>query len=91
MGVIRKTVTIGDERVELVVEYDYSPGAPEVPPSFSHGGLPPDPAEITLKKVTACGVELLDAKESLSEQALDELYEAIGDQEADSEQEYDFG
>lgn len=37
---------------QLLVEYEYTFGAPETPPAYSHGGLPADPDEVEIISVT---------------------------------------
>lgn len=46
-------VSMGGATVEYEAEirFTYTPGSPEMLPSYSHGGLPPDPAEIEIENV----------------------------------------
>lgn len=46
----------GDEReFEIDVQYRIAPGRPATPPTYSHGGLPPEPAEIEVLSATLAG------------------------------------
>ncbi len=81
MGQIQGKFKINDELVDLVVDYDYIPGRPATGPAYAHGGLPPEPSEISFTKVTVCGTELLDREEALSQKTLEEIWEAIEEHE----------
>lgn len=51
----RHTVTV---QVSVEIEYDFIPGTRAVGPSYSHGGLPADPAEVNIVSATMLGVKL---------------------------------
>lgn len=38
--------TMGDWEADYTITFEYRAGSPETPPSYSHGGLPADPAEV---------------------------------------------
>lgn len=40
---------LGEQDVEIL--YDYSPGAPEQGPTYSSGGQPADPPEVTITQI----------------------------------------
>ena len=41
----------GQVIVSCRVEFTYTPGSPETPPAYSHGGLPADPPECEIEAI----------------------------------------
>lgn len=44
----KTTLQIGEDTVLLKVAFTYIAGCRETPPTYSHGGLPADPAEVEI-------------------------------------------
>ena len=73
------------------VSYTFTPGAPEAPPAYAHGGLPADPDEVELFDwVILTGGDPLNADELFAALSPSEargienkLYEAICEKEND--------
>lgn len=56
-----------DDESDVVVRYTFSPGHPGWPPCYSHGGTPPDPAEVCIVSALAADgqpVTLSEAEET---------------------------
>ena len=82
--------------VPCVVEFSYSPGAPETPPSYHHGGLPADPPECEISMILLefpgmppLGMdpqmqELLFSDVELITQCCDYAAEAMADEKAEA-------
>lgn len=76
---------LGRQEVELVVTYSMTPARPYTPPSYSHGGLPPEDAEVELVSIKHNGkpVTLSDEEEAaLLEMAIDRSSQDWEDEKA---------
>lgn len=49
----------GEAEREVQFQFTYLPGRPATPPSYSHGGLPPEPAEVEIDSVLLAGEDKL--------------------------------
>lgn len=83
MGQIHLYIQFDEENgEECEIDYTYTPGKPAIGPSFSHGGLPPDPSEIEITKMTyGNGKHRVDFDE-LKGAEQDRIYEAIEEHES---------
>ena len=78
------------------VEFTYSPGQPETPPAYSHGGLPADPPECEITNITAAFeggifealpgrmVDMAAEDSELINQCCDYAAEAMADEKAEA-------
>ena len=77
---------VGRREIELLVSYSVTPGMPETPPAYDHGGLPADPDEFELISITHEGrrVFLSDTEEeALLDIAIKRSSEDMADAEAE--------